>query len=253
MDDSALLRYSRHILLAGMGIEAQERISAAHALLVGCGGLGCAAAMYLAASGVGTMTLVDHDTVDLTNLQRQIGHRTATLGQSKVESLAQTLHDLNPLVKTVRLQRRADADLLDGLVPAATVVLDCSDNFATRHAVNAACVRHGAPLISGGAVQWDGQVGVFDTRQRDCPCYACAFPQDSAPAETQCATMGVFAPLVGIVGSMQAAEALRLCAGAAADLHGRLLMVHAQGMEFSHLRIPRDPLCRVCATRSAAP
>jgi len=199
------------------------------------------------------MTLIDHDTVDLTNLQRQIGHSTATLGQPKVDSLAQTLRGLNPLVHTVGLQRRADADLLDSLVPAATVVLDCSDNFATRQSVNAACVRHGTPLISGGAVQWDGQVGVFDTREGDGPCYACAFATDSAPAEAQCATMGVFAPLVGIVGSLQAAEALRLCAGTASGLHGRLLLVHAQGMEFSHLRIPRDPLCRVCATRGVVP
>jgi molybdopterin-synthase adenylyltransferase len=249
MQDDALLRYSRHILLDDIGIEGQERILAAHALVIGAGGLGSPAAMYLACAGVGTITVTDHDTVDLTNLQRQIAHHTASVGSTKVESLKATLLAMNPLVQVNALPMRADADSLNALVQAADVVLDCSDNFSTRQAVNAACVRHGKPLVSGAAIQFDGQISVYDTRLADAPCYACAFPPDARFEEARCATMGVFAPLVGILGSMQAAEALKLITGVGRTLNGRLLMLDGRGMEWNEIRLPRNPTCPVCGAR----
>lgn len=250
MRDEALLRYSRHILLDDIGIEGQERILASHALVIGAGGLGSPAAMYLACAGVGTITVTDHDTVDLTNLQRQIAHRTESVGQAKVESLRHTLHGLNPLVQVNALQIRADADTLDALVQAADVVLDCCDNFKTRHAVNAACVKHGKPLVSGAAIQFDGQISVYDTRDAKAPCYACTFAPDASFEEVRCSTMGVFAPLVGIIGSMQAAEALKLLCGAGRPLNGRLLMLDGRAMEWTEIRLPRNPSCPVCSARA---
>ena len=249
MQDDALLRYSRHILLDDIGIEGQERILATHALVIGAGGLGSPVAMYLAAAGVGTITVTDHDTVDLTNLQRQIAHRTDAVGSPKVESLKRTLQDLNPLVQVNALQIRADADSLDDLVRKADVVLDCCDNFKTRHAVNAACVKHGKPLVSGAAIQFDGQISVYDTRASDTPCYACTFPPEATFEEVRCSTMGVFAPLVGIIGSMQAAEALKLVVGIGRGLNGRLLMLDGRAMEWNEIRMPRNPGCPVCASR----
>ncbi len=246
MQDAELLRYSRHILLDEIGIEGQERIVQGHALVIGAGGLGSPAAMYLACAGVGHITLVDHDTVDLTNLQRQIAHTTERVGSPKVTSAAQTLQALNPLVQVTALQERADAARLDALVAQADVVLDCCDNFATRQAVNAACVQHRVPLVSGAAIRFDGQISVYDPRVDSSPCYACAFPPDAAPPEVQCATMGVFTPLVGIVGSIQAAEALKLLAGIGRPLTGRLLMLDGRAMEWTELRIPRNPQCTVC-------
>ena len=251
MDDSQLLRYARHILLDELGIEGQQRICAGHVLLVGAGGLGAAAAMYLAAAGVGTLTLVDADTVDLTNLQRQIVHTTARVGQTKVHSAAETLHALNPLVQVNAHVLRATPDWLDQTLPAVDVVLDCSDNFETRHAINAACVRHNKPLVSGAAVRYDGQLGVYDPRDVHSPCYACIFPPQHALEEVSCATLGVFAPLVGIMGSMQAAEALKLLSGAGVALVGRLLMLDARSMDWSDIRLARDPACPVCATHHA--
>jgi molybdopterin/thiamine biosynthesis adenylyltransferase len=251
MQDDALLRYSRHILLDEIGIEGQERIQAAHALVIGAGGLGSPAAMYLAAAGVGTITVTDHDTLDLTNLQRQIAHRTDAVGSPKVESMQRTLHDLNPLVHVKALPIRADAETLDALVQQADVVVDCCDNFKTRHAVNAACVNHGKPLVSGAAIQFDGQISVYDTRAGDAPCYACTFPAEATFEEVRCATMGVFAPLVGIIGSMQAAEALKLIVGTGRSLNGRLLMLDGRSMEWNEIRIPRNHSCLVCATRPA--
>ena len=253
MQDDALLRYSRHILLDDIGIEGQERILATHALVIGAGGLGSPVAMYLAAAGVGTLTITDHDTVDLTNLQRQIAHRTDSVGSPKVESLKRTLHDLNPFVHVNALQIRADADTLDALVQQADVVLDCCDNFKTRHAVNAACVRHGKPLVSGAAIQFDGQISVYDTRAAEAPCYACIFPPDAGFEEARCATMGVFAPLVGIIGSMQAAEALKLVTGVGRSLNGRLQMLDGRAMEWNEIRLPRNPTCPVCSARPAKP
>ena len=252
MHDEALLRYSRHILLDDIGIEGQERILASHALVIGAGGLGSPVAMYLAAAGLGTITVTDHDTVDLTNLQRQIAHRTASVGSPKVESLRQTLHELNPLVRVNALQIRADAESLEALVQAADVVLDCSDNFKTRHAVNAACVRHGKPLVSGAAIQFDGQISVYDTRDAEAPCYACTFPPDASLEEARCATMGVFAPLVGIIGAMQAAEALKLMTGVGRTLNGRLLMLDGRAMEWNEIRLPRNLACPVCNARAAS-
>ena len=252
MQDTELLRYSRHILLDEIGIDGQARILAAHALVIGAGGLGSPAAMYLAAAGVGQITVTDHDTVDLTNLQRQIAHRTATVGAPKVASLQATLHDLNPLVRVNALQLRADADNLDALVQAADVVLDCSDNFSTRQAVNAACVRYGKPLVSGAAIQFDGQISVYDSRQADAPCYACTFPPDATFEEVRCSTMGVFAPLVGIIGAMQAAEALKLLCGIGRGLNGRLLMLDGRAMEWTEIRLPRNPDCPVCASAHAS-
>jgi molybdopterin/thiamine biosynthesis adenylyltransferase len=252
MQDDELLRYSRHILLEDIGIEGQERIRSTHALVIGAGGLGSPAAMYLACAGVGALTVTDDDTVDLTNLQRQIAHRTDAVGSPKVESLKRTLHDLNPLVQVNALQIRADAESLDALVQAADVVLDCCDNFKTRQAVNAACVRHGKPLVSGAAIQFDGQISVYDTRDATAPCYACTFPPDVTFEEVRCSTMGVFAPLVGIIGSMQAAEALKLASGAGRSLNGRLLMLDGRGMEWNEIRLPRNPVCPVCSNRPAA-
>jgi molybdopterin/thiamine biosynthesis adenylyltransferase len=249
MQDEELLRYSRHILLDDIGIEGQERIRASHALVIGAGGLGSPVAMYLACAGIGQITVTDHDTVDMTNLQRQIAHRTQSVGTPKVQSLKDTLHALNPLVQVHALQIRADAGSLDALVHAADVVLDCCDNFTTRHAVNAACVRHAKPLVSGAAIQFDGQISVYDTRADDAPCYACTFPPDVTFEEVRCSTMGVFAPLVGIIGSMQAAEALKLLCGAGRSLNGRLLMLDGRGMEWSEIRLPRNPACPVCGTR----
>ena len=249
MQDAELLRYSRHILLDEIGIEGQERIRATRALVIGAGGLGCPVAMYLACAGVGSITVTDHDTVDLTNLQRQIAHSTESVGIPKVESLQRTLHDLNPLVQVQALPIRVDAASLDALVQAADVVLDCCDNFKTRQAVNAACVKHGKPLVSGAAIKFDGQISVYDTRDADAPCYACTFPPDVTFEETRCSTMGVFAPLVGIIGSMQAAEALKLVVGTGRSLNGRLLMLDGRAMEWNEIRLPRDPSCPVCSHR----
>jgi molybdopterin/thiamine biosynthesis adenylyltransferase len=249
MDDTQLLRYSRHILLDEIGIEGQRRLLAAHALVIGAGGLGSPVALYLASAGVGTVTIADHDTVDLTNLQRQIAHRQDRIGHAKAESAAASMQGINPDVRVHALVQRADAALLDTLVAQADVVLDCSDNFRTRHAVNAACVRHARPLVAGAAIGFDGQVSVYDTRTADAPCYACVFPPDATLEEVACSTMGVFAPLVGIVGTMQAAEALKLVAGVGTSLAGRLQMLDARTMEWSEVRVGRQADCPVCARR----
>ncbi|KAB0581059.1 molybdopterin-synthase adenylyltransferase MoeB [Ideonella dechloratans] len=246
MTDDDLLRYSRHILLDDIGIEGQDRLLAAHALVIGAGGLGSPVALYLGSAGVGRITLVDPDTVDLTNLQRQIAHSQDRIGQPKVASAAAAVHALNPGAQLDTLVQRTDATLLDRWVPQADVVLDCSDNFATRQLVNAACVRHRRPLVSGAAIGFDGQVSVYDCRQPDAPCYACLFPPDAPPEEVRCATMGVFAPLVGIIGATQAAEALKLLAGVGTSLAGRLQMLDARRMRWDEIRIPRQPACPVC-------
>ena len=246
MTDDQLLRYSRHILLDEIGIEGQERLLAAHALIIGAGGLGSPVALYLASAGIGHITLVDDDTVDLTNLQRQIAHTTARIGMAKVDSATQSIAAINPDVVVTPVRARADAALLSGLVAGADVVLDCCDNFATRHAVNAACVRHHKPLVSGAAIRFDGQIAVYDPRDAQSPCYACIFPPDDHFEETRCATMGVFAPLVGIIGTMQAAEALKLLSQAGQPLTGRLLMLDARSMEWSAMRVPRNAACSVC-------
>ena len=249
MNDDQLLRYSRHILLNELGIEGQQRFLDAHALVIGAGGLGSPVLMYLGTAGVGTITVVDHDTVDVTNLQRQIAHNLARVGHPKVESAAQTIAAINPEVRVIALRERADAARLDALVAAADVVLDCSDNFATRHAVNAACVAHRKPLVSGAAIGFDGQIAVYDTRADTNPCYACIFPPEATLEEVRCATMGVFAPLVGIIGTMQAAEALKLLAGVGSSLAGRLQMLDARAMEWTEIRLGRNAGCAICGNR----
>ena len=240
MTDDQLLRYSRHILLNEIGIEGQERILGSHALIVGAGGLGSPVALYLGSAGVGHISVVDHDTVDMTNLQRQIAHTMSRVGQPKVESAQTAIGAINPEVQVTPIVARADAALLDTLVAQADVVLDCCDNFATRQAINAACVKHRKPLVSGAAIRFDGQICVYDPRDVLSPCYACVFPPDTTFEETRCATMGVFAPLVGIIGSIQASEALKLLSGAGRPLTGRLLMLDGRAMEFTEMRIGRQ-------------
>ena len=246
MDDDQLLRYSRHILLDEIGVEGQQRLLDAHALVIGAGGLGSPVVLYLGTAGVGRITLVDHDHVDVTNLQRQIAHNLSRVGQPKAESARQTVAAINPEVQLTAVVQRADAAWLDGAVAAADVVLDCSDNFVTRHAVNAACVRHRKPLVSGAAIGFDGQISVYDSRVADQPCYACLFPPETTFEEVRCATMGVFAPLVGIIGSMQAAEALKLLTGVGRSLAGRLQMLDARAMEWTEIRMARQTDCPVC-------
>jgi len=246
LDDAQLLRYSRHILLDELGIEGQSRLLASHALVVGAGGLGSPVALYLGSAGVGHITVVDHDTVDATNLQRQIAHTLDRVGMPKAESAREAIAAINPDPQISTVLQRADAVLLDRLVPAADVVLDCTDNFATRHLINRACVRHHKPLVSGAAIRMDGQLSVFDTRTPGNPCYACVFPEDSGVEETRCATMGVFAPLVGIVGSLQAAEALKLLGGMGSRLVGRLLMIDGRDQAFNTIGLPQNPQCAVC-------
>ncbi len=251
MNDQQLLRYSRHILLDEVGIEGQEKLLAAHALVIGAGGLGSPVALYLASAGVGRITLVDHDHVDLTNLQRQVMHTTARVGQPKAVSGKTALGEINPDVKVVALCERASEETLAALVASATVVLDCTDNFATRHAINRACVNARVPLVSGAAIRMDGQVAVFDARSGSAPCYACLFPPDQQFEEVQCSTMGVFAPLVGIIGTVQAAEALKVIMGIGETLAHRLLLLDARSMEWTAIRTQRSSDCAVCGTRPA--
>lgn len=246
MTDEQLLRYSRHILLDALGIEGQERILATHALIVGAGGLGSPAALYLASAGIGKITLVDDDTVDFTNLQRQILHTQARVGIAKAESGRQALTAINPDIAIIPWQQRLSGETLDALVATADVVLDCTDNFATRHAINRACVHHRKPLVSGAAIRFDGQISVYDLRRDDSPCYHCLFPEGDDVEEVRCAVMGVFAPLTGIIGTMQAAEALKLAAGIGESLTGRLLLLDALEMEWRTVRFRKDAGCTVC-------
>ena len=248
LDDEALLRYSRHILLDEWGLAGQERLANAHALIIGAGGLGCPAALFLASAGVGTITIADDDRVDLTNLQRQIAHETARVGELKVQSLERRMHAINPRITVNQIAERLDGDTLANAVAAADVVLDCTDRFATRHLINRACVAAKKPLVSGAAIRFDGQVSVFDPRLDTSPCYHCVYPETKDFEETACAEMGVFAPLVGLVGSLQAAEALKLLAhiDGAETLCGRLLTIDAKSMDVTTLRVKRDVHCTVC-------
>lgn len=249
MNDEQLMRYGRHILLPAIGIEGQQKLLGSTVLIIGLGGLGSPAALYLASSGVGRLILCDHDTVDLSNLQRQIIHRTSSVGQPKVDSAAATLRDINPEADVVPLLQRVDAAQLQALVAQADVVLDCSDNFTTRYAVNRVCLTLRKPLVSGAAIQFDGQVSVFDFRRGDAPCYNCLFPEDSEAAELRCATTGVFAPLVGIIGAMQAGEALKLLAGIEQGLSGRLLTLNALDMTVMRSTLRRDSACAECGNQ----
>ena len=252
MDDQQRLRYSRHLLLNEFGEEAQERLLAAHALVVGAGGLGSAALLYLASSGMGRITVCDGDRVDLTNLQRQVVHRQDAIGHPKASSAARTLAGINPEIRIEALEERAGPERLMALVRTADVVLDCSDNFATRHALNRACVSARKPLVSGAGIRFDGQVAVFDLRRDEAPCYNCLFAEDARAEEERCATMGVFAPLVGIVGTFQALEAIKLVAGIGETLAGRLMLFDALASRWHEVRLARDPHCQVCGAARAA-
>lgn len=246
MNDDQLLRYSRHILLDEIGIEGQDKLLKAHVLIVGAGGLGSPVALYLGSAGVGRITIADHDRVDATNLQRQVAHTLGRVGEFKAESARQAIAAINPDVQVTPVTQRAEGALLDELVGKADLVLDCTDNFATRHAINRACVKHRKPLVSGAAIRFDGQVAVFDAGNTQSPCYACVFPESELMEEALCATMGVFAPLVGIIGSTQAAEALKLICGVGEALTGRLLMLDGKRMEWSEMKLARNTACAVC-------
>jgi len=246
LNDEQLLRYSRHILLPEIGIDGQQKLLASHALVVGAGGLGSPISLYLAASGVGRITLCDHDTVDLTNLQRQIVHNTDSIGQPKVASASEALARINPEVAVDVVQERVEGARLEALVSDADVVIDATDNFATRHAINRACVKFHKPLVSGAGVRFDGQVAVFDLRDAASPCYNCLFPEEGDLEEMRCAVMGVFAPLVGIIGSVQAAEALKLLMGVGQPLAGRLLLLDALSMQWRPVKLSKDVACKVC-------
>jgi molybdopterin-synthase adenylyltransferase len=251
MDDGQLLRYSRHILLSELGVDAQERFAGAHALIVGIGGLGNPVAQFLAAAGVGTLTLVDADRVDLTNLQRQILFDTASVGRPKVDAAGARIAAVNAEVRVILVPARVGDSELSSLAAGADIVIDCSDNFATRHAINRACVHARKPLVSGAAIRFDGQIAVFDMRDPGNPCYHCLFGEGDEFEETRCATLGVFAPLVGIVGATQAAEALKIIAGIGQTLVGRLLLVDALTMEWRELRVLKDPQCPVCGKETS--
>lgn len=253
MDDHQLLRYSRHLLLDEIGVEGQQRLLESTALIVGAGGLGCPAALYLASAGMGRLLVADDDAVDLTNLQRQVLHREAGVGLPKVESARRALAEVNPRVEVVPLQARLEGAALDEAVRQAQVVLDCTDNFATRHAVNRACFAAGVPLVSGAALRFEGQLAVFDPRDAASPCYHCVFPEHHAVEEAQCATMGVFAPLTGMVGTMQAAEALKLAGGFGVPMLRQLLMIDARTMRFERIVLAQDPACRVCGAGAPHP
>lgn len=246
MNDNQLLRYSRHILLPQIGYEGQEKLVNSHVLIVGAGGLGSPVALYLAASGIGKLTICDFDNVDLTNLQRQIIHTTASVGINKAVSAQQTIYEVNPDVQVETVQEKSTEASFEVLASAADVVIDCSDNFATRYALNRVCVTLRKPLVSGAAIGFEGQVTVFDMRQPDSPCYHCLFPDVGAEEAMRCAENGVFAPLVGMIGTTQAAETLKLILGLGATLQGRLLLLDVQEMEWRSIRLSRDPDCKVC-------
>ena len=252
MNDEQLLRYSRHILLPQIDVAGQQRLLDSRVLVVGAGGLGSPAALYLAAAGIGTLVLADGDTVDLTNLQRQILHRQVGVGRPKAESGRDNLADINPECRVLPITERLEGVALETQIQSADIVADCSDNFATRHAINRACVKFGKPLVSGAAIRFEGQVAVFDTRSPAAPCYHCLFPEGEEVEEVRCAVMGVFAPLTGIIGCVQAAETLKLIIGAGTSLAGRLLLLDGLDMEWRSLTIPRDPACAVCSDRPGA-
>ncbi len=246
MNDEQLLRYSRHVLLEDIDVAGQEKLLSAHALVIGDGGLGSAAAPYLAAAGVGKITLVDHDQVELTNLQRQIMHTQESIGQNKAASGKSFLQRLNPGVVVDTIEAKADDSLLDQLLPTVNIVLDCTDNFATRHMINRLCVKHQVPLVSGSALRFDGQISVFDSRNKTSPCYACIFSPEEQFEEVSCASMGIFSPLVGIIGAMQAAQALQVLIGFGEPLVGRMLLWNARNTQIDEIRISRNTGCLVC-------
>lgn len=247
MNDNQLLRYSRHILLPQIGYEGQDKLVNSHVLIVGAGGLGSPAALYLAAGGVGTLTICDFDVVDLTNLQRQILHTTASVGRNKAISARKTLLEINPEVQVNTVETKSTAAEFAKLIAQADVVLDCSDNFATRYTLNKLCVELKKPLVSGAAIGFEGQVTVYDMRSSISPCYHCLFPDNGEDTDLRCATNGVFAPLVGMIGTCQAAEALKLLMAIGESLQGRLLLLDALAMEWRTIKLGKDPACSVCS------
>jgi len=247
MDDLELLRYSRHILLDEIGIEGQQRIHDSHVLIVGAGGLGSSCAPYLAAAGVGTLSIMDHDVVELTNLQRQIMHTSNTIGKPKVDSAKSMLQQLNPLIKIIPIQEKATLDTLQDRIANVDIVVDCTDNFITRHLINQLCVCHKKPLVSGAAIQWDGQVGVYNLQDHQAACYACIFPEEQSFEEVACSTMGVFSPLVGFIGSLQAAQVLQLITCSGEPLNNQLLMWDARHNSMTKIKLKKEPHCKVCS------
>jgi molybdopterin/thiamine biosynthesis adenylyltransferase len=246
MNDHQLLRYSRHILLPQIEYDGQEKLTQSHVLVVGAGGLGSPVAMYLAASGVGTLTICDFDEVDLTNLQRQIIHTTQSVGINKALSAQQAIFELNPEVTVHTVQQKSTESEMAALVAQADVVVDCSDNFATRYALNRLCFQHKTPLVSGAAIRFEGQISVFDFRNDNSPCYHCLYPDVGSDQEMRCADNGVFAPLVGMIGTAQAAEVLKLLLNIGESLQGKLLLLDALSAEWRAIKLARDPNCTVC-------
>jgi len=246
MNDDQLLRYSRHILLPQIGILGQERLTRSRVLIVGLGGLGSPVAMYLAASGIGELVICDNDNVDLTNLQRQTIHNTETIGISKVQSATKAIAKINPGVSVVPIQEYVDEERIQELVKEADIVIDASDNFSTRHAINQACVTHKKPLVSGAAIRFNGQVSVFDLSNSASPCYHCLFSKDGSNEDMHCATMGVFSPLVGVIGCMQAMEAIKILLNIGATLNGRLMLLDGLTMEWRSIKLNKDPECTIC-------
>ena len=251
MDDSQLLRYSRHILLPQIDVRGQEKLTQSCILIVGAGGLGSPAALYLAASGIGKIVICDKDNVDLTNLQRQIIHNTDAIGEPKTISARRTLHHINPEVEIMALQEQVTEEMLVHLLSSADAVVDASDNFATRHAINQACIIQKKPLISGAVVRFDGQVSVFDLRSADNPCFHCLFPLSGEDNDPNCAVMGVFAPLAGIIGCTQAAETIKVLLGIGETLNGRLLLLDGLTMKWRTINLKKDPACEACSSSSA--
>lgn len=248
MNDNQLLRYSRHILLPQIEYEGQQALIQSHALIVGAGGLGSPVALYLAASGVGKLTICDFDQVDLTNLQRQIIHTTQSVGINKAVSAQQTIYEINPEVEVITIQKKSSETEFSELIAQADVVIDCSDNFATRYTLNRLCFTHKKPLVSGAAVKFEGQITVFDFRNENSPCYHCLYPDVGTDQEMRCAENGVFAPLVGMIGTMQAAEALKCLMHIGENLQGRLLLLDALTAEWRTIKLARDLACSVCGT-----
>lgn len=248
MDDQQLLRYSRHILLPEIDIAGQEKLIRSSAFILGAGGLGSPAALYLAASGIGKLVICDHDQVDLTNLQRQILHNTASIGKSKADSAKNTLQHINPQIKIIPLSEYATPDLLNKEIGEVDIVVDASDNFSARHLLNQACLIHRKPLISGAAVRFTGQVTVFNFRQDNSPCYHCLFPDSGESDDPECAVMGVFSPLTGIIGCIQAAETIKVLLEIGETLHGRLLLLDGLTMRFRSFTLSKDPHCPACGS-----
>lgn len=246
MNDDQLLRYSRHILLPQIGILGQEKLIKSRALIIGLGGLGSPVAMYLAASGVGELVLCDNDNVDLTNLQRQTIHNSETIGMSKAQSATRAIAKINPEISVVPIQEYVDEGRLQKLVKEVDVVIDASDNFSTRHAINQVCVTHKKSLVSGSAIRFNGQISVFDLSNSASPCYHCLFSKDGSNEDMHCATMGVFSPLVGIIGCMQAAEVIKILLNIGKTLNGRLMLLDGLTMEWRSIKLNKDPECTIC-------